>query len=324
MSKFESPEFLIEKYKKAYFQNPSSKFFAPLAEAHRKAGNYDEAIDLLKRGIKDHPHYASAYVCLAQCYLDLNQLNIAFSLLSPLVSDHSENYKLMSLFAEVAEKLGFSDRALDTYKTLLFLHPKDQGVIAKVRGLEASLSKPAVSEDTNTTLFNLSSIEDTNWHEVSLSSIEDIEASTRETDLPKEVVKEEAKIEVKIDFDDDKYEEEPISFETQPVITHTLVDLYLNQGHREKALEILEKFLEANPRDQRSLEKKKQILELSRVVEVEQVASENPPAKSIMEIYDQKIGDVESLKTIARKEKLELFLLKLREHASQKGQAHVK
>ena len=40
-----------------------------------------------------------------------------------------------------------------------------------------------------------------------------------------------------------------------PVVTHTLVDLYIAQGHMDKAIEFLEKILELNPNDQRSLAK---------------------------------------------------------------------
>src|SRR2546422_8119942 len=39
-----------------------SRNFAPLADAYRKAGLIDNAIDLCQNGLKLHPDYVSAYI----------------------------------------------------------------------------------------------------------------------------------------------------------------------------------------------------------------------------------------------------------------------
>ena len=44
---------MIEQFKQRYDKDPSSKAFAPLCEAYRKAGQHDEAIKILKKSIKN-------------------------------------------------------------------------------------------------------------------------------------------------------------------------------------------------------------------------------------------------------------------------------
>lgn len=88
----------------------------------------------------------------------------------------------------------------------------------------------------------------------------------------------------------------------ETIITHTLVNLYCGQGHFDKALEVLEKILELNPTDTKSIVKKEEILALlSNDISSEQVdqeaqdnllfnQTEEDGRKSLMDIIDQKVG----------------------------------
>ena len=64
---------LIEKYKRA----PDSRLFAPLADAYRKNGEVDMAIEILEKGIERIPDYASAHVILGKCYNDKGATELA-------------------------------------------------------------------------------------------------------------------------------------------------------------------------------------------------------------------------------------------------------
>ena len=57
---------LIDRFKKA----PESRLFAPLADAYRKNGDVDEAIELCEKGLERFPDYASARVILGKCFYD--------------------------------------------------------------------------------------------------------------------------------------------------------------------------------------------------------------------------------------------------------------
>ena len=57
---------LQERYDKA----PESRIFAPLADACRKNGDVDRAIELCEAGLERYPDYASAHVILGKCFYD--------------------------------------------------------------------------------------------------------------------------------------------------------------------------------------------------------------------------------------------------------------
>ena len=296
MSTFSSPTILIEKYSKKYKENPGSRVFAPLAEAYRKEGDYDEAIDILKRGVKDHPDYVYGYICLAQCYFDLNQLNVAFSLLNPLIEDHGDNYKLLKLFGEISQRLGKSEEALNCFKLMLFYNPKDEETASKVKVLEEKLTPDFSEVKNDEELFNTEALEEESWTEVPLNSFEEVERFDEEP-----VLEAQEEIELK--------ETQENTDDSKPVVTHTLVDLYLKQGHKEKALEIVDKLLESNPDDEKTLEKREEILDLMGV------QIEDSKENSLMDLYDSKVAVKDKVKV----EKLEKFLSNIQEKAQSRS-----
>jgi tetratricopeptide (TPR) repeat protein len=72
--------------------------------------------------------------------------------------------------------------------------------------------------------------------------------------------------------------------EKAPVVTHTLVDLYLEQKYYDKALEILHKILELNPDDEKTLLKVKEVEDLINRGDFEEEGHEN-----LLNIIDQKV-----------------------------------
>ena len=102
-----------------------------------------------------------------------------------------------------------------------------------------------------------------------------------------------------------------IEEEGPPVVTHTLVDLYCNQRHFDKAIEVLEKILELNPGDERSITKLEEVRRL-------QGDMKAPAAKEghleLMEAYDKRVNPKKLVATEIRA-KFDSFLDKLRARA---------
>ncbi len=121
-----SPLFL--KYQNDFEKNPRSRVFAPLAEAYRKLGMTDKAMEILSNGIRFHPTYTMGYLGLAFCYFDLKQFNLAYSTLRPLLESSRDNIRLQKLFSEICIELGKKEEALETLKYLLFINPIDKTV----------------------------------------------------------------------------------------------------------------------------------------------------------------------------------------------------
>jgi len=60
----------IEKLERRYAENPDGRYFAPLADAYRKAGQVDRALELVRAGLEKHADYLSAHIVLGRCLLD--------------------------------------------------------------------------------------------------------------------------------------------------------------------------------------------------------------------------------------------------------------
>lgn len=273
-----------------YQQKPKSRVFAPLAETYRKLGMYDEAFKILKKGIKIHPNYTLGYIVLANCYHDNDQNELAYNVLRPHVANNLENISLQKLFSKICENLGYLEEALQTYKYLLLLNPTDRLVANKVKELEADLfcgseidESPDVVYKSNGNNFS----EDDDWVQVSFGTSvvesQKVEKASKNIDpdeldnwsmsdstqssdnviekFKSEIKSEYAKVEElplddeyffeEYDNDhDDVIEDNNSHVEKTPIITHTLVDLFLQQGHNDRAIEILKNILELHPDDE--------------------------------------------------------------------------
>ena len=116
---------MIEQFKQRYEKDPSSKAFAPLCEAYRKAGQHEEALKILKKSVKKHPKYVFGTIVLARCYVDLSQEQDAYDILKPIVDEYIENIALQRLFADVCHALVRNNEELESLKRILFYLPSD-------------------------------------------------------------------------------------------------------------------------------------------------------------------------------------------------------
>jgi tetratricopeptide (TPR) repeat protein len=254
---------IIIKYEKLLEADPRSRVFAPLAEAYRKVGLLENAFNVLKKGLRYNPDYLLGYLTLAQCYMDKGEINLSYSTLRPLVSQNRDNIKLQKLFGESAILTGNKEEALDTFKYLLFLQPRDQESAQRVMELEKELEEEPIYNPLQDIEFNVEELKPSpeldksldDWVQVDLNQPDDesdpdefVEAqeigdwSTQDSDS------------FQVSQAKEDVDEGPIE-EPVPVITHTLVDLYLKQGHKEKAIELLEKIREIQPDNAETLER---------------------------------------------------------------------
>jgi tetratricopeptide (TPR) repeat protein len=118
-------KFLLEKYLEIYKKNRQSKVFAPLADIYRKLGMFEEAIRILKEGLKHNPEYSLAHLNLALCYLDLERYQLAYDVLRPLLEKNPENISMHRAFAESCLRLNQAEEASFYFEYLSFLCPKN-------------------------------------------------------------------------------------------------------------------------------------------------------------------------------------------------------
>src|ERR1700722_3369005 len=110
----------VERYQLLYEKNPDSRVFAPLAEAYRRMGLIDEAIDLAEKGVQKHPLFASGRVALGKCLVQKGLFERAVEQLKAAVELSPENLLAHQLLAECYARLKQPFKALDAYKMALF------------------------------------------------------------------------------------------------------------------------------------------------------------------------------------------------------------
>ena len=74
----------IEDLRRRVQKDPASIAFAQLAEECRRAGRYEEAVEVCRAGLAVHPGYLSARVTLGRALIELDQPDEALQ----LVNDH--------------------------------------------------------------------------------------------------------------------------------------------------------------------------------------------------------------------------------------------
>lgn len=343
-----SPLFL--KYQAEYEKNPKSRVFAPLAEMYRKIGMADKAMEILARGIKFHPSYVLGYLGMASCYYDIQQYSLAYSTLKPFIEHNRDNLRLQRLFADSCVALGKKEEALDTYKYLLFILPKDKEVAELVTKIEEELHnlykpihRPITIPESNILNERLDEeefhspqskiIDLDSWVQLPLNdkapiktdrlSVDPLDWEMQKTktvfeNIPDEVKPEERKFSVVLDLSSvsenvppskeatnteiklEKTEQVqqvvgPANKRAAPIITHTLVDLYIGQGHIEKALELLEKILLLNPNDIKTHDK---IIEINQLLQDTIDSEESNQLSHQIDLTEQVTDEVVELDAI--------------------------
>lgn len=127
---------IIYKYLKQYQEDPSSRVFAPLAEAYRKAGLVDEAMNIAREGLRYHPQFVGGRVALARAYFDKKLYAEVIDELTPIIQDVPDNLVAQRLLAESSLILGRIAEALSAYKMLLYFAPQDPEAAKIVQELE--------------------------------------------------------------------------------------------------------------------------------------------------------------------------------------------
>lgn len=131
-----SPE--IEKLGEKLAKDPSSKMFLPLAEEYAKGGMLEEALTVLKDGLKHHPGYVSARVALGKVYQKKGLLKEALNEFKKVISANADNILVHKKLAEIHQKLGNIQDAIKSCNTVILLNPKDEEIKAMLKQLEVS------------------------------------------------------------------------------------------------------------------------------------------------------------------------------------------
>lgn len=127
---------MIYEYLRRWQEDPTSRVFAPLAEAYRKAGMVDEAIEIAQDGVRIHPNYLGGRVALARALFDRQRYHEVIEHLEMPMQNAPDNLAGQRLLAESFLMTGRVAEALTSYKLLLYFAPMDLEAAKMVKELE--------------------------------------------------------------------------------------------------------------------------------------------------------------------------------------------
>ncbi len=136
----------IEKLRERVERDPDSKLFLPLAEEYRKAGMYEEAIEVLEKGLQRQPGYTSAKVALGKIYLEQGKLDDARVVLEEVALTVPDNLFAKKKLAEIYNKKGDTERAKEYCKKVLELNPDDEEIKGMLEQLMVSSEEKEAEE----------------------------------------------------------------------------------------------------------------------------------------------------------------------------------
>src|SRR5690242_7221233 len=87
----DQPTSEITELKKKLEENPDSLAFAPLADAYRKQGNLEEALQICRKGLERHPNNTSGRVVLGRDYREQGKADAAVSEFKKVLDLDPEN-----------------------------------------------------------------------------------------------------------------------------------------------------------------------------------------------------------------------------------------
>ena len=125
----------IEALKKRIQKDAGSIAFAQLAEEYRRAGRFQESIEVCRAGLARHPGYLSARVTLGRALLEVGDVDSAQRELGEVLRVAPDNLSAVRGLAEVHRRRGELPEALEQFRSAFELAGPDPTIEQIVRDL---------------------------------------------------------------------------------------------------------------------------------------------------------------------------------------------
>jgi hypothetical protein len=133
----------IEKLERLVRENPKGRQFAILADAYRKDGQFQRALEVLTPGLEVHPEYVSARVVLGRVLMAMGDSVKAREAFTQVVTLDPESVIALKALADLAEEQGDGTEALQRASQLLTVDPGNEEAQKQVERLSTKVAVPA-------------------------------------------------------------------------------------------------------------------------------------------------------------------------------------
>lgn len=218
----------IDELEKKFIENPR-RFFAPLANEYRKAGNPHQAIAICRAHLGQLPGHMSGQIVYGQALYEAGEYDEARTVFENALAMDRENLIALKHLGDLALRDGEAAAARQFYSKLLEIDPQDAMVTAIVNEIDAAVevqTTPAEPADDEPAGDRAAAPE------------------AASTPPPESAHHEE----------EDSLISEELGFPVPPphaFVTETMAELYLAQGFRDRAVDVYKQLAALHPDDER-------------------------------------------------------------------------
>src|SRR6185295_11672464 len=132
----------LDELKKKFDENPR-RYFAPLANEHRKSGDLDQAIALCRTHLPQQPGHISGHIVLAQALFEAGSLDESREIFHTALGLDPENLIALRYLGDIAKDSSDVETARSWYRRVLEVDPRNDEIVQLVRELDAPRPVPA-------------------------------------------------------------------------------------------------------------------------------------------------------------------------------------
>jgi tetratricopeptide (TPR) repeat protein len=254
-------------------KDPEGRAFAPLADAYRRAGDFRQAVEILRQGLDRHPGSVPGHVVAAQLYLEKGLLEEGEIAARRAVELDEGNVVAWSLLAAALESRGALAQARDARARLAELEgmgaPAEPEPVLEVAELAPAEPEPVldVAELAPDRAEPEPAVDVASLAPDAPEAEPEPEPVLEVAELAPEEPEPEPAVDVALlapDAAEAEPEPEPVLEvaelapedlpsdelpESEPLVTRTMAELYARQGLTERALGVYRQLLQVSPGD---------------------------------------------------------------------------
>lgn len=130
----------LDELKRKFDENPK-RYFAPLANEYRKAGDAELAIELCRTYLPQQPGHMSGYIVYGQALHDAGQTEESAAVFKQALSLDPENIIALRHLGDISRNVGDNVGAMRWYGKVLELDPRNEEISAFLASLAAPGTK---------------------------------------------------------------------------------------------------------------------------------------------------------------------------------------
>jgi tetratricopeptide (TPR) repeat protein len=140
----------IEELRRRIQKDPASIAFAQLAEEHRRAGQFEDAVNVCQAGLAQHPAYLSARITLGRALLEMRRYDEAASEFEYVLKAAPDNLSATRELADIEQRRRARAPQVEV-KSAVEPEPPPQEVDLVIVELEAWLAVLSDERDSRVT-----------------------------------------------------------------------------------------------------------------------------------------------------------------------------